>query len=160
MDPTSLPLRDIHLPAPIGWWPPAPGWWLLALALLGLATVAWLQWRRGRVRRLALARLQSAVAALRQGAQPSACVQEIAATLRRYCMTVAADPAQVAGLVGGSWLGYLDSRWPRAAFASGIGRLLVEAPYAPATRVADAEALAELGIEWLRAQPRRGRGAS
>ena len=33
-------LRDIHLPEPISWWPPAPGWWILALA--GSALTAWL----------------------------------------------------------------------------------------------------------------------
>ena len=37
MDPDQIPLRDLHLPEAIGWWPPAPGWWFLALlALTGL----------------------------------------------------------------------------------------------------------------------------
>jgi len=31
MNPDPLaPLRPLHLPDQIGWWPPAPGWWLLA----------------------------------------------------------------------------------------------------------------------------------
>jgi len=57
MSPAELPLRDIHLPEPVGWWPPAPGWWaLLALALAGAAAWGWLAWRRRtRVRRAALA---------------------------------------------------------------------------------------------------------
>jgi len=32
-------MRDIQLPAPVGWWPPAPGWWLLTVLVLAL--VAW-----------------------------------------------------------------------------------------------------------------------
>lgn len=38
-------LRDVVSPTTPSWWPPAPGWWLLGLAVLGLA-VAVLRWRR------------------------------------------------------------------------------------------------------------------
>jgi hypothetical protein len=31
-------LRDIHLPADIGWWPLAPSWWILMIALATLIT--------------------------------------------------------------------------------------------------------------------------
>jgi len=31
-------LRDIHLPEAVHWWPPAPGWWIVAALLLGLIT--------------------------------------------------------------------------------------------------------------------------
>ncbi len=43
-------LRDIHTPEPVGWWPLAPGWWILmALALVGLvALLVWLRSRRNR----------------------------------------------------------------------------------------------------------------
>ena len=55
-------LRDIHLPEPISWWPPAPGWWILALA--SAALTAWLlrwlyhRYKAKHYRRQALAQLQ------------------------------------------------------------------------------------------------------
>ncbi|MDX1800858.1 MAG: DUF4381 domain-containing protein [Marinobacter sp.] len=38
-DPLSA-LHDIHLPQPGGFWPPAPGWWLVALVALVLVAGA------------------------------------------------------------------------------------------------------------------------
>lgn len=64
MDPDVLlqqlaPLRE---PNPIGWWPPAPGWWVLAVVVLvGLGLLALVLYRRRqarRYRRQALQRLQ------------------------------------------------------------------------------------------------------
>ena len=55
-------LRDIHLPEPISWWPPAPGWWILALASSVL--LAWLlrflyrRYKAKHYRRQALAQLK------------------------------------------------------------------------------------------------------
>lgn len=47
-DPLSQ-LRDIHLPQAGGFWPPAPGWWILALVLLvAVALLIWLARRRYR----------------------------------------------------------------------------------------------------------------
>ena len=43
MQPTQLPLKDIHLPEAIGWWPPAIGWWLLAVLIpLSIALLYWI----------------------------------------------------------------------------------------------------------------------
>jgi hypothetical protein len=161
---TQLPLRDIHLPGAIGWWPPAPGWWLLlALGLVALALYG-LYYFRARHRRVALRTLGRVRLALEQGAEPVACLQNVSTLLRRFAMTTAARDAavaepDVAGLIGDGWLGYLDSRWQRDAFARGAGRRLLAAPYARPNSVARADALelAALATEWLRAQPATGR---
>src|SRR5215207_6689793 len=119
VDYTQLPLRDIHLPGAIGWWPPAPGWWLLAaLALAGLAAYA-VHYYRGRHKRVALRALTRVRTALEQGAEPVACLQHVSTILRRFAMTSLAAPCanethaivDVPGLIGERWLEYLDGRW-------------------------------------------------
>ncbi|MBV1912177.1 MAG: DUF4381 domain-containing protein, partial [Cycloclasticus sp.] len=37
----ELPLRDIHLPDAITWWPPAIGWWLLLAVIIVAAFGCW-----------------------------------------------------------------------------------------------------------------------
>jgi len=163
-DVSSLPLRDIHLPGPIGWWPPAVGWWLLAaLVLVGFALYA-LRYYQSRHRRVALKSLQRVRAALEQGVEPVVCLQNVSTVLRRFAMTTAAardrkaEPItepDVPGLIGQRWLAYLDSRWQRDEFAQGAGRALLAAPYARPNSIDRSAALelTALCAEWLGAQP-------
>jgi hypothetical protein len=174
-DATQLPLRDIHLPGLIAWWPPAPGWWLVAALVLAALAAFALYYRSGRQRRVALRAVGKVRAALEQGAEPVACLQRVSTTLRRFAMTTAdqqsvaslravggvaerPDSDEVAGLIGQRWLRYLDSRWQRDEFSRGAGRLLLAAPYARPDTIDRQHALdlAALCAEWLKAQrPRR-----
>jgi len=169
IDYSQLPLQDIHLPGEVAWWPPAPGWWLLAgLIVAGLALLA-LHYYRGRHQRAALRALRAVQARLEQGGEPVACLQSVSTVLRRFAMTTAdlADPSEpgtlppdtVAGLIGERWLQYLDGRWQRDEFTHGPGRLLLAAPYARARFVDRPQALelTALCMDWVKAQPRRRR---
>ena len=154
LDPGQLPLRDIHLPDAIGWWPPAIGWWILVGAVL-VAAVVWILRYRGAWRhRAASAEFRAALEALRGGADPALCAQSLSTTLRRFAMTLSDRPERMAGLAGEPWLVYLDSRWEREAFTRGAGRGLLSAPYADAARL-DREHYMELGLlcqAWVEAQ--------
>jgi hypothetical protein len=161
IDYTELPLRDIHLPGAIGWWPPAPGWWLLgAFVLLGVALYA-VHYYRGRHKRAALRAITRVRSALEQGAEPVACLQYVSTVLRRFAMTSAAAApaggaeADVPGLIGERWLRYLDGRWGKTDFSAGLGRKLLVAPYARPNSIERAAALELTGLctAWLAAQP-------
>jgi hypothetical protein len=166
IDYTQLPLRDIHLPGAISWWPPAFGWWLLAaLVLVAAAALAFLYYR-GRHRRAALLALKRVRVALEHGSEPVGCLQQVSTVLRRFAMTsarLAADSsalgaereADVAGLIGRRWLEYLDGRWQRDAFTRGAGQLLLAAPYARPHAVDRLQALELTALcnAWLQAQP-------
>ena len=120
---TTLPLRDVHLPAAPGVWPPAPGWWLLlGVLLLGLAVFVALRLRRRHRRR----RWQSLFdAALAAASAPAARVGRASDLLRRAARRC--DPS-AARLQGEAWLRFLDGEQGRA-FSEGPGRLLLDGGY-------------------------------
>lgn len=131
MDPAGLPLRDIHQPPAPPLWPPAPGWWLLALAVLALVAGLW-WWRRRRARRRAAiaAVFDEAVAA---AATPAEELAVMSGLLRRAARRI--DP-QADRLQHTAWLEFLDRHAPDAgrnatgtAFTEGPGRLLLTGPW-------------------------------
>lgn len=132
MDPQQIPLRDLHLPEAISWWPLAPGWWVvIAIALIGLGLLlrAWLRLRaRGAARRYALGQLNEIVQQYEEHKNPVTFGTEISALLRRT-MLAYAPRLDVAGLTGEAWLQWLDQDLAKPVFSSGPGRQIIELPY-------------------------------
>ena len=93
MDPEQIPLRDLHLPAEIGWWPLAPGWW--ALVAVAIAGVLWLlyrefvRWRFNRARRAALKQLALIAEDFAARGDAIAAAQELSALVRRALLAYA-----------------------------------------------------------------------
>jgi hypothetical protein len=145
-------LRDIHLPAPVSFWPPAPGWWLLALVIvLLLVTTLWLwkRYRRTAYRRAALKELQKLQQALQQGQADTPIIAELSILLRRVAIS-RYGRQQVAALNGRAWLEFLD-RTGRTTHFSTQGHALLEAPYR--RHIAkQAEPLLTLAQRWLQVQ--------
>ena len=153
MKPDLSQLRDIHLPTPVSWWPPAPGWWaVLALLLLFgvLAYVVYSRRRRNRWRRSALSELEG----LRDAA-PERMLRGLSVLLRR--VAISRFPRHdVAALTGEAWLAFLDrALGDGTAFQSGVGRVLISGPYAGDAQV-DGASLLALCERWIKQLPARG----
>ncbi len=145
-------LRDIHLPAPVSFWPPAPGWWILALLIvIMLFTAVWL-WRRHRrraYRRMALKELHQLQQALQAGKTETSIIAELSILLRRTAIS-RYGRQQVAGLQGKDWLVFLD-RTGRDTHFTTQGQALLNAPYRR-TVTQQAEPLLHLAQRWLQVQ--------
>ena len=156
----SLPLKDIHLPADVGYWPWAWGWWCLLLACaVGLLAGWWLcrRYRQQRHLRLATNLLHDIINNTQYSEVEK--LRALSQWLRRVVLSTA-PREQVAGLTGLAWLEYLDRDFPDRPFTQGIGCVLIEV-YAPVTKQSiDWDGLSDLCLRWLKQQTQsRGRHA-
>lgn len=138
MNPEQIPLRDLHLPEAIGWWPLAPGWWLLiglfVLALAYLAREIHRQRRRNAARRFALRELARLRSAYDTDGNAVALGIRLSELLRRAMLAYSAR-SEVAGLTGPAWLEWLDRGLEDKPFSEGPGQKLQELPYRGAAAV-------------------------
>jgi hypothetical protein len=122
MQAQELVLRDVHVPPAPSLWPPAPGWWLLALAgLLLLVTL----WAIGRWRKRRLQAWQALFDDACTRISLAARIAAISELLRRAARRV---DKQADRLQGEDWLRFLDGG-KRSDFSDGPGRLLLEGGY-------------------------------
>lgn len=150
----QLPLKDIHLPDPVSWWPPAVGWWLLPVAVVLIALLAWRAVRsarralaRRRLRRQALAELARIEGDLASGGGAGPALEQLSVLLRRVAITVRPGPG-VAGRAGSAWAEWLERTGPRG-LDRGMLRRLVEAPYQPAPALEPRPAF-DTARRWIR----------
>lgn len=132
MDPTQIPLRDLHLPEMIGWWPLAPGWWflivLVTLSFGYLLYQSFAKWRRNASRRVALRELARIQTGFKHGVDETSLAIELSELLRRT-MLAYAPRNEVAGLTGASWLEWLDQGLDDKPFSQGSGQNVESLPY-------------------------------
>jgi hypothetical protein len=149
----TLPLKDIHLPSPVGWWPLAPGWYLLFLLLLLMGCLVFFILRRHKqlsVSRSALDLLRAIRS--RPDTEPTQVLIELSSLLRRVAITIA-PRSDAASLTGSAWLAHLDRPFKDQPFSQGIGRCLANDPYrqTPSEDI-NVDALCKLCERWVKLQ--------
>lgn len=114
-------LRDIQLPDPVAFWPPAPGWWLAAAlcAAMIVAAILFARARRRSMRRAALRELSAVEGRFESRGDPAELAQGLSALLRRTALARFPD-ASVAALHGAHWLRFLAGRGGKAGFPADV----------------------------------------
>jgi hypothetical protein len=123
-------LRDIHLPEPVPFWPPAPGWWML-LALCAGAVAAALLWGRARrrsLRRAALAELETLRRDFDAGADAALLARGLSRLVRRVAL-VRFGAKRVASLHGEAWCRFLVESGGSGGFTPPLAGALAQALY-------------------------------
>jgi hypothetical protein len=139
-------LHDIVAPAPVPWWPVAPGWYVLLAVLAfgaGLLAYRWLRrYRRDRYRRAALQGLMQ----IRAGQSPGQAAAEVATLLKQTAL--AAWPRKrVASLSGQAWADFLARTGADEADADLLSRLAYQAA---ALGEADMQGVYAAAEAWIR----------
>jgi len=134
-------LRDIHLPDPVSWWPPAFGWWLVAVTLvLAVATfLYWLHANRWRREAKALLLAHSPAQTNEYYYQMNRALKQIA--LQRF-------GSECAQLSGHAWLAFLDSTLTKPLFLNEIPDF-AHAPDAPSSSC-DPNKVQHIALLWLK----------
>lgn len=145
-------LRDIHLPDPVGIWPLAPGWYLLAVILLLLVMVAsyvvYRRYRRGLAKRQALLLLHDYERQYAAGTDAAVISAQISELLRRVAL-VYYPRARVAGLNGLSWIGFLNETSDNINFNE-ISGLILDLPYQSKPSGTDLKPLFSSAKAWIK----------
>lgn len=150
-DPLSQ-LQDIHLPEPIGIWPPAWGWWLLLVVVIAtLGSIIYFVRRhksRNAYRALALKELQK-IQQQYSTEQNAEYLQAVSILLRRTALSGFGSQFD-ASMKGEAWLAWLDRQISNKStnFSDGPGHVLLIGPYQK-TPEFDRKGLHKLVEQWI-----------
>lgn len=130
-------LKDIHLPSPVGWWPLAPGWYVLGFLIflftIGVVYFIVKNQRNARPKLQALLLLAKYKQQYENNKNSQVASSQISELLRRVAL-VYYPREKVASLHGESWLEFLNQTSHDIDFKE-VQFMLLELPFRPAESV-------------------------
>lgn len=148
---TELPLRDIHLPDPVSWWPLAFGWWLafgLLIFFIILVCAIIRKLLKATLRKEASKALNLIEQTFIETEDGPQCLSELSALLRRVVVS-RKDALTSAGITGKAWLELLDRPLKEPEFSRGAGQILLAGPYQREVQKEDVSKLLQLCRKWV-----------
>lgn len=148
-------LRDIHVPAELGWWPPAIGWWILALAIIFIAYRLIRRWinqhHQGRYKKQALTELNQQLTLWQRDGNDAHYLQGVHALLVRVCLHLEGG-RQLSAKTGQRWADDLN-RYSAEELDQESVFALTQAAYQKEPTV-DIERLHKLVNRWIKKHKR------
>lgn len=153
-------MADIHLPAEPGFWPLAPGWWVLAALLLALLIYGAYRLQKRlqlhRRYRSALRELDKCLTTLQTDAGPDGpgmeqrliYVNEVNSVLRRVAL-LHFEHSRVAGLTAQAWVAFIKQHDRGGHLTPELAGALAEGRFAPRCDV-DTQALHGMARDWIK----------
>jgi len=160
-DPLSQ-LADIHLPEPIGFWPPAPGWWVVGLIVLGLmiwaAIKVFSRLRQERRYRFARRELDACLRQYRQRSADASMnaesqarqdyINDVNSVLRRVALKHF-NRGDVAGLSDRRWVDFIEHHGDASLMDDSLREALAQGRFAPKCDI-DPLRLHEMARRWIK----------
>lgn len=145
-------LNDIVIPGAVAWWPLAPGWFVLAAAVMVLLVfITYRYWRKRQANRYRVLALQE-LSDIRRTADTAGLLQ-LPALLKRTALSVW-PRSQVAALNGKDWHRFLDRTAATSLFTSRAGDILDRLAYGSENGVTvpdqDVETVMAAAMYWLK----------
>ncbi|MCF6264504.1 MAG: DUF4381 domain-containing protein [Xanthomonadales bacterium] len=145
-------LKDIHSAAPADWWPLAPGWWILTIAIVIL--LSWLgkrlyrAWKRYRFKVMVKTMLVDIFQTYSE--QPRELLVELNQLFKRWLTNQGAHGLQQ--LSGAAWAAYLQGGTSVNEAEQKVIETLATAQYQTDIPVYDVELLKAWALRWLAAR--------
>ena len=155
----GLKLQDIHLPDSPGFWPLAPGWWVLLMVLLLIGIwllLKFLQRARQRKKQQQILDEYTRLETKLLEHPDNEAIARINTFLRQ--LAISQYPrTDIASLTGRKWLRFLDLSGDTQDFSKGAGRILIDAPYQSAKlQNFNCDEFTSLIRQWIKKMQKRG----
>lgn len=144
-------LKDIHLPDPIGWWPLAPGWYVLVLIILALIiwvmSIGYKKRLHAKPKNQALELLATYKQQYEKEKNTQVTSARISELIRRVAL-VYFPREQVASLHGETWISFLNNTSKGIDFTP-VQSMLLDSPFKPSETL-DLNPLIVRTEEWVK----------